>query len=175
MEITVESPTSTAPSTTSEALDKPTKLAVVGTIQFVAAVQGVKTDLEAEVPPEEKLPERLAIEASKEGGDEMEVDLEDSPKSVAQSSPKFEVSVPQVKPLSPGEILGCTAPRLDPETDALMYAASPSLPISTDALLTQLRRRRSIPPRVGHDRQPPHPRLPLRPLHQAAHEGAVRA
>lgn len=33
---------------------------------------------------------------------------------------KYEVIIPQSKPLSPGEILGCTSPRLKPGTDAIM-------------------------------------------------------
>ena len=32
----------------------------------------------------------------------------------------FEITVPQAKPLSPGEILGCTSPQL-PELDAIVY------------------------------------------------------
>ncbi|TFK00378.1 caspase-7-like [Platysternon megacephalum] len=34
---------------------------------------------------------------------------------------EYKVSVPQCKPLSPGEILGCTSPRLGPDTDAVVY------------------------------------------------------
>ncbi|CAM4678860.1 unnamed protein product [Caretta caretta] len=34
---------------------------------------------------------------------------------------KYKVSIPQCKPLSPGEILGCTSPRLGPDTDAIVY------------------------------------------------------
>lgn len=34
---------------------------------------------------------------------------------------KYEVIIPQSKPLSPGEILGCTSPRLKPGTDAIIY------------------------------------------------------
>jgi 2-(3-amino-3-carboxypropyl)histidine synthase len=63
-------------------------------------------------------PERLAIEAAK--GEQQE-GQEPSRPVERRAQPKFEVAVPQVKPLSPGEILGCTAPRLDPDTDALMY------------------------------------------------------
>lgn len=92
---------------------RPTKLALVGTIQFVAAVQGLKGDLEAEA---EDLPQRLAIDASPSERDEL-----DTPKPVLRrTAPRFEAVVPQVKPLSPGEILGCTAPRLPPDTDALL-------------------------------------------------------
>uniref|UniRef100_A0A7M4FCA5 2-(3-amino-3-carboxypropyl)histidine synthase subunit 1 n=1 Tax=Crocodylus porosus TaxID=8502 RepID=A0A7M4FCA5_CROPO len=35
--------------------------------------------------------------------------------------PDYEVCVPQCKPLSPGEILGCTSPRLAQDTDAVVY------------------------------------------------------
>ncbi|XP_053131581.1 2-(3-amino-3-carboxypropyl)histidine synthase subunit 1 isoform X2 [Hemicordylus capensis] len=35
--------------------------------------------------------------------------------------PDFAVCAPQSKPLSPGELLGCTAPRLARETDAVVY------------------------------------------------------
>ncbi|XP_029467881.1 2-(3-amino-3-carboxypropyl)histidine synthase subunit 1 [Rhinatrema bivittatum] len=35
--------------------------------------------------------------------------------------PEYRVTVPQSKPLSPGEILGCTSPRLDPDVDAVVY------------------------------------------------------
>ncbi|KAM8797304.1 2-(3-amino-3-carboxypropyl)histidine synthase subunit 1 [Eudromia elegans] len=34
---------------------------------------------------------------------------------------QYKVCVPQCKPLSPGEILGCTAPRLAQDTDAIVY------------------------------------------------------
>jgi len=34
---------------------------------------------------------------------------------------EYEMIIPQVKPLSPGEILGCTSPRLDPDVTALVY------------------------------------------------------
>ncbi|ORY85085.1 putative diphthamide synthesis protein-domain-containing protein, partial [Protomyces lactucae-debilis] len=33
----------------------------------------------------------------------------------------FKVTIPQAKPLSPGEILGCTAPKLDKSVDAIIY------------------------------------------------------
>uniref|UniRef100_A0A8C0J7G0 2-(3-amino-3-carboxypropyl)histidine synthase subunit 1 n=1 Tax=Chelonoidis abingdonii TaxID=106734 RepID=A0A8C0J7G0_CHEAB len=34
---------------------------------------------------------------------------------------EYKVTIPQCKPLSPGEILGCTSPRLGPDTDAVVY------------------------------------------------------
>lgn len=33
---------------------------------------------------------------------------------------QYKVCVPQCKPLSPGEILGCTSPRLAQDTDAIV-------------------------------------------------------
>ncbi|XP_063002705.1 2-(3-amino-3-carboxypropyl)histidine synthase subunit 1 [Elgaria multicarinata webbii] len=35
--------------------------------------------------------------------------------------PYYSVCTPQCKPLSPGEVLGCTSPRLAPDTDAVVY------------------------------------------------------
>ncbi|XP_014874220.1 2-(3-amino-3-carboxypropyl)histidine synthase subunit 1 isoform X2 [Poecilia latipinna] len=56
-------------------------LALVSTIQFVAALQAVSAALR----------------------------------------PEYDVLVPQCRPLSPGEILGCTSPRLDRHVDAIIY------------------------------------------------------
>ncbi|KAK7883116.1 hypothetical protein WMY93_029290 [Mugilogobius chulae] len=56
-------------------------LALVSTIQFVAALQAVSSALK----------------------------------------PDYEVLVPQCRPLSPGEILGCTSPRLDRNVNAIIY------------------------------------------------------
>ncbi|XP_070761907.1 2-(3-amino-3-carboxypropyl)histidine synthase subunit 1 isoform X1 [Enoplosus armatus] len=56
-------------------------LAIVSTIQFVAALQAVSAVLK----------------------------------------PEYDVLVPQCRPLSPGEILGCTSPRLDRHVNAIIY------------------------------------------------------
>ncbi|XP_046353619.2 2-(3-amino-3-carboxypropyl)histidine synthase subunit 1-like [Haliotis rufescens] len=56
------------------------KLALVSTIQFVAALQGASQDLKSD----------------------------------------YQVTIPQAKPLSPGEILGCTSPRLQ-DIDSIIY------------------------------------------------------
>ncbi|XP_067364359.1 2-(3-amino-3-carboxypropyl)histidine synthase subunit 1 isoform X3 [Channa argus] len=56
-------------------------LALVSTIQFVAALQAVSVALK----------------------------------------PEYDVLVPQCRPLSPGEILGCTSPRLNHHVDAIIY------------------------------------------------------
>ncbi|RKP34262.1 putative diphthamide synthesis protein-domain-containing protein, partial [Dimargaris cristalligena] len=58
------------------------RLAMVGTIQFVAAIQHSRQQL----------------------------------------SEKYTITIPQSKPLSPGEVLGCTAPRLT-DQDAIVYLA----------------------------------------------------
>ena len=44
--------------------------------------------------------------------------------SVQELQPLFSVTIPQVKPLSPGELLGCTSPKIDPGmVDAIVYLA----------------------------------------------------
>ncbi|KAG6886080.1 hypothetical protein C0993_004070 [Termitomyces sp. T159_Od127] len=70
---------------------EPTRLALVSTIQFVAALQRLKEDLTSVAGSSGKL-----------------------------WSGKYEATIPRSKPLSPGEILGCTAPRLN-DVDALIY------------------------------------------------------
>lgn len=84
-------------------------LAVVGTVQFLAAVHGLKESLESTTGAE-PLRTQLAIAA----GETSEVPLPRKPV-------RWQVTIPQVKPLSPGEILGCTAPRLPAGIDALLY------------------------------------------------------
>ncbi|KAG9093192.1 Diphthamide biosynthesis protein 1 [Ceratobasidium sp. UAMH 11750] len=82
--------------------DEPTRLALVSTIQFVAAVQRLKDDLTAEIADGQALGGALP---------EHRTDV---------WSGRYEASIPRSKPLSPGEILGCTAPRLA-DVDALIY------------------------------------------------------
>ncbi len=79
---------------------QPTRLALVSTIQFVAALQLLKDNLSNTVDNEA---------------------LRDPQ---TNSSPKlwngsYEPSIPRSKPLSPGEILGCTSPTLK-DVDALL-------------------------------------------------------
>ena len=116
-----DSPGADAKDTQAESLltsYEPTKLALVSTIQFVAALSRLKDDLTTEYPEAEtSLPVR--IEGSQDGDD------------LAVGRPKlwtgrYDATIPRSKPLSPGEILGCTAPTLD-DVDALMYVrcASP--------------------------------------------------
>lgn len=89
---------------------EPTRLALVSTIQFVAALARLKDDLTTESagPPE----------GSSNSG---KLELGRS----RLWTGKYEAMIPRSKPLSPGEILGCTAPHLSDDVDALMYV-SPS-------------------------------------------------
>ena len=80
---------------------EPTKLALVSTIQFVAAAQSLKDALSTALP---------------------ELDGEDTALIKAKDifwRGAYDITVPQSRPLSPGEVLGCTAPKLD-DVDALM-------------------------------------------------------
>ena len=88
-----------------------TRLALVSTIQFVAALQQLKEDLSIEYVEEHGLwpVHRL------ENGDS----TEQTNIGPTISRGAYEATIPRSKPLSPGEILGCTAPRLN-NVDALM-------------------------------------------------------
>ena len=93
----------------------PTRLALVSTIQFVSALQRLKEDLSRDVDdPPSRVP-------SLTPGDTV---VSQSP---AFWSGKYEATIPRVKPLSPGEILGCTAPRLS-GVDALVYVCLTDCP-----------------------------------------------
>ncbi|KAH8118352.1 diphthamide synthesis protein [Phellopilus nigrolimitatus] len=81
----------------------PTRLALVSTIQFAAALQKLKEDLSVDIS---------AIET-------------DTAFSRSANLARFwigsyETTIPRSKPLSPGELLGCTAPVLD-DVDAMIY------------------------------------------------------
>ena len=93
---------------------EPTRLALVSTIQFVAALQQLKNDLNTEysgAPPLGLLGDRKPDQRSEKSAVDVQV-----PKLWTG---RYEATVPRSKPLSPGEILGCTAPRLG-DVDALM-------------------------------------------------------
>jgi 2-(3-amino-3-carboxypropyl)histidine synthase len=87
-----------------------THLAVVGTVQFLAAVHDLKAQLE-DPSASSNAQSRLALPSTTE---------ETVPQNQLSKEHRFKVTVPQVKPLSPGEILGCTAPRLPRDVDAIM-------------------------------------------------------
>lgn len=86
-------------------------LAIVGTVQFLAAVHGLKESLESDAGAA-PLPSKLAVTADGEEGRGAAPPL---------GLVKWRITIPQVKPLSPGEILGCTAPKLPAGVDALLY------------------------------------------------------
>ena len=87
----------------------PTRLALVSTIQFVAAVQTLRTDLETSLPHLEENPN---VE-----GDGTIAQVRKADLGIWRG--RYDVTVPQSKPLSQGEVLGCTAPKLH-DVDALM-------------------------------------------------------
>lgn len=91
--------------------EAPTRLALVGTIQFVAAVQTLRDDLEKAMPPLEDKVE--------DGADDALAKVRKGEIGVWRG--RYDVTIPQVRPLSPGEILGCTAPKLPADVDALIY------------------------------------------------------
>ena len=83
------------------AMDKnPTRLALVSTIQFVAALQELKDNLCMDTQS------HVTEGAEQSGGTKLWTGA-------------YNVTIPRSKPLSPGEILGCTAPPLV-DVDALL-------------------------------------------------------
>lgn len=87
-----------------------TRLALVSTIQFVAAVQSLRTDLESALP-------ELEGADIEDGREDMLAKMRKIDIGVWRG--RYEITIPQSRPLSPGEVLGCTAPKL-PDVDALM-------------------------------------------------------
>jgi len=90
---------------------EPTRLALVSTIQFVAALQRLREDLSAEYAEEYGL---WPVRRLQNGDAGEQPDI-----GPTFSRGRYETTIPRSKPLSPGEILGCTAPRLN-DVDALM-------------------------------------------------------
>lgn len=101
---------------------EPTRIALVSTIQFVASIQRLKEDLSEEYQPP-PTPQASRDPVGLLTGGEQGVPLPVlGSSSVPQTklwTGKYEMSIPRSKPLSPGEILGCTAPCLS-DVDALM-------------------------------------------------------
>jgi 2-(3-amino-3-carboxypropyl)histidine synthase len=96
-----------------ERSSEPTRLALVSTIQFVAALQRLKDELNAEYSGAPPL--GLLESGPPEGSERPVADIR-VPKLWTG---RYQATVPRSKPLSPGEILGCTAPSLG-GVDALM-------------------------------------------------------
>lgn len=101
----------TVPVQTAEAEKRTTHLALVGTIQFIAAIQGIR---EALTESPDSLDSSRAISLGQAHEEKEAPDR--------QGPGVYTVTVPQIKPLSPGEILGCTSPTLDATSvDAILY------------------------------------------------------
>lgn len=92
--------------------NSPTRLALVSTIQFVAALQKLKDDLSEEFsePAPQLIGQKIDDDMTQDGALSSHVPYRG----------KYEAIIPRSKPLSPGEILGCTAPRLG-DVDAILY------------------------------------------------------
>jgi 2-(3-amino-3-carboxypropyl)histidine synthase len=98
---------------------KATKVALVSTIQFISAVQDLRDLLSIDLPaPEDLVPEDADTDADSQKKQNHLMRVKAEELGVWRGA--FEIVVPQVKPLSPGEVLGCTAPKLDSDVDALM-------------------------------------------------------
>ena len=101
-----------------------TKLALVSTIQFVAALQKLKDDLTTEYTPPDTKEEGKAAGLI-EDGTPMSVPLSQTASTgdyLKASSGIYDATIPRSKPLSPGEILGCTAPKLG-DMDAVLFVS----------------------------------------------------
>ncbi|PWY99628.1 hypothetical protein BCV70DRAFT_200557 [Testicularia cyperi] len=106
----------------------PTHLALVGTVQFINAIHGLREALETQQHRladgqivTGAMPERLMLPAGTVSSGPVDHAAQGS-KWKAWASGEYKVTVPQVKPLSPGEILGCTSPKLDKDQiDAIIY------------------------------------------------------
>jgi 2-(3-amino-3-carboxypropyl)histidine synthase len=96
--------------------DGRTHLVLVATVQFINALQTLKDQLEVEAKSEDVDDAGLSIRTSKglllaDRADNSDVTSKLSTPSTWYAAP-YQVTIPQVKPLSPGEILGCTSPKL---------------------------------------------------------------
>lgn len=96
---------------------EPTRFALVSTIQFVAALQRLKEDLTSPYSDTGTSPNGLlhGVESESSTGD-----VSKSPSGHCLWTGVYDITIPRSKPLSPGEILGCTAPLLG-DIDALIY------------------------------------------------------
>ncbi|KAI0375545.1 Diphthamide synthesis [Pilatotrama ljubarskyi] len=109
-----EDPRDNAPGPSSS---EPTRLALVSTIQFVAALSRLKDDLSAEYSDSNDPAAPAGLITGPEASTGEVCQILDRPRLWTG---KYDVTIPRSKPLSPGEILGCTAPQLN-DVDALLY------------------------------------------------------
>ena len=111
-----DKPANSFPSDNNTHPPEPTRLALVSTIQFVSALQRLKEDLIAEQKDRGSsyTPAGLLHGSSPSCAESME----STPQPTLWTG-KYEATIPRSKPLSPGELLGCTAPQLN-DVDALL-------------------------------------------------------
>ena len=115
----IEGPTSTSGTASEPQADsrtgiqsgEPTRLALVSTIQFVAALSRLKDDLTTDL-------ETPSTHMIQNGSSDDTTKSQVGHPNLFRG--RYEASIPRSKPLSPGEILGCTAPHLSNDVDALM-------------------------------------------------------
>jgi 2-(3-amino-3-carboxypropyl)histidine synthase len=101
-----------------------TRLALVSTIQFVAALQRLKDDLTTEYTLSEAKKE-AKVAGLIEGGKSIFSPLIQASSGggyLNESTGVYDATIPRSKPLSPGEILGCTAPKLG-DVDAILFVS----------------------------------------------------
>ncbi|KAI5453177.1 Diphthamide biosynthesis protein 1 [Naganishia albida] len=118
--IGIEGESATERGPTGSTAPKATKVALVSTIQFISAVQDLRDLLSIDLPAPEDLAAEDAdadVDSQKQQNHLMRVKAEE----LGVWRGAYEIVVPQVRPLSPGEVLGCTAPKLDSDVDALIY------------------------------------------------------
>jgi 2-(3-amino-3-carboxypropyl)histidine synthase len=101
---------------------QPTRLALVSTIQFISAVQDLRDALTEPLPPIDggttsESSSTVMTTTTSQTRDSL---LRARAEEIGVWRGKYDIVVPQVRPLSPGEVLGCTAPKLDDNVDALM-------------------------------------------------------
>jgi 2-(3-amino-3-carboxypropyl)histidine synthase len=95
---------------------KKTKIALVSTVQFISAVHALREALEEALPSLDAGIDKDNADAGKGKSELLRIKAEE----VGVWRGAYEIVIPQSKPLSPGEVLGCTAPKLDDDVDALM-------------------------------------------------------
>jgi 2-(3-amino-3-carboxypropyl)histidine synthase len=95
---------------------KKTKIALVSTVQFISAVHALREALEKPLPSLDTGIDNDNVDAGKGKSELLRIKAEE----VGVWRGAYEIVIPQSKPLSPGEVLGCTAPKLDDDVDALM-------------------------------------------------------
>lgn len=112
--------------------DEPTHFVLVATVQFIGALQGLRESLERSqfkpLPTHSNSSQnRLMIEDERDfknpsSSSPPEAETETSSSTPWYSTP-YKITIPQSKPLSKGEVLGCTSPNFSTGDlpDALIY------------------------------------------------------